>query len=279
MTLDTQELRSWVYAFLREESKKARQAHRPGLNLGDAERHVKSAAQRAGKLPQDTIYAVNDLPQDSADAVREVMWSLVIQGIIVPGVDKSSNNAGFPFFQITEWGKECLAVGEYLPYDTGQYMRQIRSDMPTLDSTVDCYLIEALNCFRAGTHLSCAVMTGVACERVLLDLRDEIRNALQPDDRKKKFDSDTSGKVIKRVYEEIWKRLDPNLELLPENLRASVGTELAGIFELIRKTRNDAGHPTGRSIRKEEAFALLQLFPAYAKTVYALIEWLQTNSL
>lgn len=122
-------------------------------------------------------------------------------------------------------------------------------------------------------------MTGIASERVLLHLRDEIKKALQPNDRKQKFDSDTSGKVIKRVYEEIWKRLDPNLEQLPENLRASVGTELAGIFELIRKTRNDAGHPTGRLIKKEEAFALLQLFPPYAKTTYGLIEWLQTNSL
>jgi len=279
MTFDTQELRSWAYAFLRAESRKLRLPHQPGLSLSDVEGHVKSEAQRAGKLPQDTLYGVNNLPQHSADAVREVMWSLVIQGIIVPGIDKSSNNAGFPFFQITEWGKECLAVGEYVPYDTGQYMRQLRSDIAALDSTVDCYLIEALNCFRSGTHLSCAVMTGVASERVLLHLRDEIRKALQPDDRKQRFDSDTSGKVIKRVYKEIWKRLDPNLERLPENLRASVGTELAGIFELIRKTRNDAGHPTGRSIRKEEAFALLQLFPPYAKTVYALIEWLQANSL
>jgi hypothetical protein len=176
-------------------------------------------------------------------------------------------------------GNECLAVGEYVPYDTGQYLRQIRSDIPTLDSTVDRYLIEALNCFRSGTHLSCAVMTGVASARVLLHLRDEIRKALQPEDRKQRFDSDTSGKVIKRVYEEIWKRLDPNLERLPEILRGSVGTELAGIVELIRKTRNDAGHPTGRSVRKEEAFALLQLFPPYAKTVYAVIEWLRTNSL
>lgn len=131
MILDTQELRSWVYAFLREESKKLRQPQQLGLQLADVERHVKSAAQRVGKLPQDTLYGVNDLPHHSSNAVREVMWSLVIQGIIVPGVDKSSNNAGFPFFQITEWGEECLAVGEYVPYDTGQYMRQIRSDIST----------------------------------------------------------------------------------------------------------------------------------------------------
>jgi hypothetical protein len=42
---------------------------------------------------------------------------------------------------------------------------------------------------------------------------------------------------------------DPNL----------VGVELAGIFELIRKTRNEAGHPTDRIIEQEEADALLLL--------------------
>lgn len=82
-------------------------------------------------------------------------------------------------------------------------MRQIRKDIPTLDFMVDGYLVEALNCFRSGTHLSSAVMTGVASERVLLHLRDEIRKALQSDDRKQRFDSDTSGRIIKRVYEEI----------------------------------------------------------------------------
>jgi hypothetical protein len=62
-------------------------------------------------------------------------------------------------------------------------------------------------------------------------------------------------------------------------LRESVGVELAGVFELVRKTRNEAGHPTGRSIEREEAEALLLLFPAHAKTVYALIEWLATQQL
>ena len=62
-------------------------------------------------------------------------------------------------------------------------------------------------------------------------------------------------------------------------MRESVGVELAGVFELVRKTRNEAGHPTGRSIEREEAEALLLLFPAYAKTVYALIGWLATQRL
>lgn len=41
--------------------------------------------------------------------------------------------------------------------------------------------------------------------------------------------------------------------------------------------RNDAGHPTGIKIEREEANALLLLFPVYAKTAYGLVSWLKAN--
>jgi hypothetical protein len=34
---------------------------------------------------------------------------------------------------------------------------------------------------------------------------------------------------------------------------------------MIRKTRNDAGHPTGREISRDEADSILDLFPVTAK--------------
>jgi hypothetical protein len=101
---------------------------------------------------------------------------------------------------------------------------------------------------------------------------------LSSPEKKKRFDDDAQGQ-IKRIYDAVWKKLDPVREQMPETLRESVGVELAGVFELVRKTRNEAGHPTGRSIEREEAEALLLLFPTYSKTVYALIGWLATQQL
>jgi hypothetical protein len=43
--------------------------------------------------------------------------------------------------------------------------------------------------------------------------------------------------------------------------------------------RNDAGHPTGRDVEREEAFALLQLFPSYCKVSYDVIDCLKTQKL
>jgi len=76
---------------------------------------------------------------------------------------------------------------------------------------------------------------------------------------------------------QIEKKLDPIREQLPSELQDSVGTELTGIFQLVRRTRNDAGRPTGVRIEREEAYALLQLFPTYTKSAYDLMNWLKVT--
>jgi argininosuccinate lyase len=68
--------------------------------------------------------------------------------------------------------------------------------------------------------------------------------------------------MVKRIYEEVSKRIDPIHEQLPSQLQESIGTELEGIFHEVRRTRNDAGHPTGRIIERDEAYALLKLLPS-----------------
>jgi hypothetical protein len=126
---------------------------------------------------------------------------------------------------------------------------------------------------------SVAVMTGVASERILVVLRDAILGAINQDERRKKLLEATENQTAKRIYEEISKKIDPIREQLPPGLQESIGSELEAIFQHVRRTRNDAGHPTGRIIEREEAYALLQLFPVYAKSCYSLIEWLKANQI
>ena len=51
-----------------------------------------------------------------------------------------------------------------------------------------------------------------------------------------------------------------------------------GIYELIRRTRNDAGHPTGKQMERYETHALLLLFPTYCRTAHDLMDWLAVNA-
>jgi len=250
--------------------------------LNDIALYVRGKAVTAGILPELPFVANYEIPSSISDPVRGIIWELIIQGIVVPGVGLggASGDPGLPFFQITAWGKRCLSAGEFIPYDTGQFIDRLKGKVPSVDQFVLVYLTEALQCFRAGTYLATAVMVGVASEGILLDLRSTIESALDTKQKKEKFVADTVGKSVKRIYIEIQKRLDPIMEQITTALKKEdISAELSGIFDLIRKTRNDAGHPTGRRVEREEAFALLQLFPSYCSVTYEVIGWLKTQEI
>jgi hypothetical protein len=277
MPIERERLRAWVYdALVRPKNQLG--IPNQQLQLSDISRWVKQKAQQNGLLPNDTIHASNNLEKVDEDAIRECIWGLIIQGIVVPGSSNdSSYQSNLPWIQVTEWGKVCLEKGEYLPYDSGVFLNRIRSQIPSLDEIVVLYLREALNSFRSGNYLAAAVMVGVSSERILIVLRNAICNSIKETDRRKRLMDATENQTAKRIYDEISKKIDPIREQLLAELQDSIGTELEGIFQEVRRTRNDAGHPTGRVIEKEEAYALLQLFPVYAKSAYALVAWLVTN--
>lgn len=66
---------------------------------------------------------------------------------------------------------------------------------------------------------------------------------------------------------------------LPAEIQSVLTQQIDGIYDLIRRTRNEAGHPTGRRMERDETHALLLLFPTYCKTVHELMEWLATNKI
>lgn len=45
---------------------------------------------------------------------------------------------------------------------------------------------------------------------------------------------------------------------------------LDSVLDLLRITRNEAGHPTGRVVDRDEAFINLQMFARYLKKLYQL---------
>jgi hypothetical protein len=274
LIIEPLQLRAWVYERLRQGKTGSLE-----LQLSDIALHVRGKAVTAGILSERPFVANYEIPSCISEPLRGIIWELIIQGIVVPGagLGGGSGDPGLPFFQITDWGKRCLAEGEFLPYDTGQFIDRLKVKVPAVDQLVLRYLTESLQCFRGATFLGSAVMVGVASERVLLSLRNAIELALDTQEKKRKFIADTAGKSVKRIYDEIRKRLEPIMELITAALKKEdISAELSGIFDLIRKTRNDAGHPTGRDVEREEAFALLQLFPSYCKVAYDVIDCLKT---
>ncbi len=275
----TDEMRAWVYEYLRKDVKdRGQNRNAQAAQLSYIELHVKTKLQEIGEMQAGVHSHYTEIPVDYKDQIREIVWGLVIQGIVVPGAN--TNQADLPFFSVSEWGRKCLEAGEYLPHDAGQYLARLKAEISGVDASILLYLQESLVAFRSGAYLASAVMTGVGAERSLILLRDGVEAAISNHGLRQKFAEKTKGKPVKQTFDEIWKRLDPVHDELATGLKKEdVRAELSGTFDLIRKTRNDAGHPSGRQISREEAHNLLLLFPQYCKVAYETMDWLKLNPL
>jgi hypothetical protein len=70
--------------------------------------------------------------------------------------------------------------------------------------------------------------------------------------------------------------IKPQLEVVTGE---SLDTSLNGAFDLIRTTRNDAGHPRKVTLTRAQVNAELQVFPHYCKTAYKLMGYFSTNTI
>lgn len=210
--------------------------------------------------------------------VQSIIWNLIIEGVVRPGLNDGSNN-DLPFFHVTDFGKQRLKDGPKSPYDPDGYLKRLRADVGEIDPTIVTYLNESLHTFRIGCLLSSTISLGCASEMALLLLISAYADAL-PESMQDKFRKNTEGRMIKRQFDEFRKMHDSHLkDRLPSDLADGLDITLNAVFEMIRSQRNDAGHPTGREVSREQTYASLVIFPAYLKKVYDLIHWLGTTQL
>jgi hypothetical protein len=227
-----------------------------------------------------TYFGGQGIELDQTDFVRveQVIHELYVAGVFVPGVKPKTNmtvQSGtlvFPHYHLTEYGAEVLGNTEYQPYDPDGYLARIRTEIGDLDVVIVHYLEECLTCFRKSLLLAAATMLGCAAEKTVLLLVEAFGRSLSDSDEKEKYEKETESFIISRKWKALWKRLEPLAAGLPSGLGDDLGTVLERVFDIIRTTRNDAGHPTGRVVEKETVHANLLLFPIFCKRVYGLIQ-------
>jgi len=102
-------------------------------------------------------------------------------------------------------------------------------------------------------------MLGVASERVMDGLASSVVKAI--DERAKKLrDSLDNPRTSQRSrFNELRWVLEPMRPQLPDGLSDTL--TLDAVAELLRITRNEAGHPTGAQIDEDTAYTHLQLEP------------------
>lgn len=281
LTLSYEQLRSLLIEWLSQAGGGQLNNLRTAIaSLAIKQGHVADpSAQRHGAFGMQPIsysgYGSTLLSGKDYGRVQSIIWDLIIEGVVRPGLNDGSNN-DLPFFHVTDFGKQRLKDGPKSPYDPDGYLKRLKDEVPDLDPIIVIYLNESLHTFRIGCLLSSTISLGCTSEKALLVLIATYADAL-PEAMQEKFRKNTEGRMIKRQFDEFRRMLDSHLKgLLPTDLADGLDITLNAVFEMIRSQRNDAGHPTGKDVHREQTYASLVILPTYLKKVYKLIDWLKT---
>ena len=196
-------------------------------------------------------------------AVWEALWGLVGDGLAYLDTDAQGSSTDNWCWRLSADGLRIAKGGTWEPRDPDGYIVRIHREIPNLDGLVELYLVEALQSFNARCYLATSVMLGVAAERAFLAMAESYAASSLPG-------ASAMAKELARpranyfaLWTEFRKRIEPARKELPDGLDDAL--TLDAIADLIRLTRNEVGHPTGRQIDEDTARVHLAIAPTYLR--------------
>ena len=205
------------------------------------------------------------------------MWQLIIQNVVTPGLNASSPE--LPWFRVTSYGEKVLAEERFSPHDPTGYLDEFgKVANSDVGEAAHPYVEEALRCFNAGCHAAALLMVGVGAEAVFLQLCEAIEQALKSEAERNKFEKLQWVKAKHRWVVAKFEQLPSDQrKQLPESLDLT----LTSLYDLIRRQRNELGHPSGKlpDIGRERAFVYFRMFPSFVSDVEAFADYCRQNSI
>gem|GEM_PF-2518967 len=213
-----------------------------------------------------------DIKKDSR-VFRETFWELVSQNLAVIGSNARSGGDKLPYVSITEYGAKCWEEKKILPYNPDGFLDSLCEDIPDIDEITKLYFGEAISCFHNKNFLASMVMVGGAIEKTVEKITELFYSKLSED--KASFKTDVlDQKFIKTTFDNFLKFLEDKgyKNKLDFTTKEKLESLFPAIVNLIRITRNETGHPTGREIDRDEAEAYLLLAKEGIRFAYSLVE-------
>lgn len=224
-------------------------------------------------------YEQRQLNSSDKFGILEVIWDLITERIITPGMDHS--NPDFPFVSLTSFGHDVINQSAPHYYDPDGYIRFLKAMTPSLDPVIEQYVLEGLHCFRRQLFFASAVMLGAAAEKSVLLLLEAIAKSVKDPREKKGIEQLLQGARLPTVYGKISEMLTPltRAGTIPYTVHQGCQEHLMSLFEMIRVQRNDAVHPEAGTVSKDKVFLSVQTLPVALQRVYQLIDWLNSNQI
>ncbi len=215
--------------------------------------------------------------QDVPELIRQLMWRLLLQDVIVFGMDE--DNPNWPWYRVTGYGDKILKEQKMQPYDPEGFLQEFQADNPLIDTLIYEYLEEAVRTFNHDCPKSSSVMLGAASEKAILILYEKFINAITDANKKRRFEQDSNWTISSR-----FNVLQDRLQLMiaarkfNRDIKEIINGSFPSLFNLIRKHRNNAGHPELFSdVSKDTIFLNLRIFNTYISDVYKLINHFDSN--
>jgi len=228
--------------------------YKPGMEYGDAKGYVKTHKPSPLHLNGKELAAF-----------QKIMWELALEGVISPGTGVEQLLYGA---RLTEYGRQCISEEQILPHDIDGYLANLKIAMgDELDELILQYTSDALECFHRNNLRAAVVMLGVASERSMEILRDAYVQTLDEEKREKAI-SKLNHRNLRQRFDNLWTCIQ-QVET-PDELHDKLEGDLRGAFQLIRRSRNKAGHFTTIETDKLTALACLASFPGFVRTTFAL---------
>lgn len=221
------------------------------------------------------IRSITEAADCRPHVVWEALWGLVGDGLVY--LDPAGQGSGTDNWQwkLSRIGIQAITSGTWEPRDPEGYLNRLRGHSPSVDPVAIRYLSEALSAFNARCYLATSVMLGVASERVVDGLA---RAVLEKRGDAAKRLRQTLGNPRASQFSrftEMRKQLEPIRSELPEGLADTV--TLDAVADLLRVTRNEAGHPTGGNVDEDTAYTHLQLAARYIQKMTDLQDHLRSS--
>jgi len=250
------------------------------LQFNDVIRGTARCAQELGFIEcrlQDGSDFLNPEYANESQQVLQITWSFIVQGLIVPGNPRDPN-ASWPWLTITEYGKESFEKDMISPYDSDGYVEALK---PDISANTEIYLLEALKCFKADCYIATMAMLGSAGESIILELFDAYGHSIKDRSKKDSYDKKVlKPRLIHQKWNEFYRHLSSHKSSLVSqdgSMNEAIEHYIPSIFNIIRSSRNESGHPTGKRFSREEVEGYFDLFPYYCKSTHGFIKFLKSK--
>lgn len=205
----------------------------------------------------------------------EVLWGLVSDGLAYVYRNGQGSGTDNWMWRPSALGIKVASGGAWEPRDPTGYLRRLRRRAPGLDEAALRYVQEALGAFNAHCYLATSVMLGVASERAFGRLASAFVASRPGDTAKLSSLLENPASTYFKRFTEFRKRLEPLRDALPDGLADNLTMD--AIADLLRISRNDAGHPTGQTVDEETAFTHLQVAARYLVKMTELAEHFEAS--